>query len=223
MGANVLQGSWMALIVAISPIYDALNHDTGSVHSLVTRLDRSIPFIPQFVVPYVAWYGYILVMLVWLLYRDAGLYEETLAAIVLGMLASCTVYSVFQTYVPRPAVVGQDIFSKLTKRIYRHDNPFNAFPSIHVLTSYILFLTADIIKSTAPLPGIAAQCVSVSIIFSTLFLKQHVVADVVGGMLLARFCLEAVRSLFRGKDSEHSDPVGGSLRSNCMKIVSFGV
>ncbi|MCL4442219.1 MAG: phosphatase PAP2 family protein [Firmicutes bacterium] len=180
----IAKGSWILLVPLVTLMYGPLNHDNGNVHILVTYLDRSIPFSRFFVVPYVAWYGLIFVVLVWYMRINHRLYFSALISIILGLLASFATFSVFQTTVPRPVIPGQDAFSQLTRIIYRLDNSYNAFPSIHVMTSYIIFLGSERAKAHSRKIPLLIQGSVVLIILSTLFLKQHTLLDVTGGIIL---------------------------------------
>ncbi|MHB1654107.1 MAG: phosphatase PAP2 family protein [Desulfitobacteriaceae bacterium] len=180
----LLKGSWMLLIPLIDSIYLLLNHSNEHVYMLVTIFDKSIPFKQLFVVPYIAWFGLIFVALILFMYRDIKLYIFSIISIILGLLISFIIFSLFQTTVPRPEILGDDIFSQLTKFIYTIDNPFNAFPSIHVLTSYIIFLGCQQTKGHFPKISLVIQGVVILVILATLFLKQHTILDVLGGLIL---------------------------------------
>ena len=180
----LLKGSWMLLIPLIDSIYLLLNHSNDDVYMLVTKFDKIIPFKQLFIVPYVAWFGLIFVVLIWFMYRDIKLYIFSIISIILGLLISFIIFSLFQTTVPRPEILGDDIFSQLTKLMYTIDNPFNAFPSIHVLTSYIVFLGCQETKGRYPKISLVIQGVVILVILATLFLKQHTLLDVLGGLIL---------------------------------------
>jgi len=138
----LVRSCWMLLIPLINLLYGPLNHAKGKVYSLVTVLDQSIPFVKYFIVPYLAWYILMFVVLAWLMKRDYELYISSVASIGVGLLLSFLVYAAFQTTVPRPAILGQDLFSQLTRFIYGMDNPYNAFPSIHVMTAFTIFIAS---------------------------------------------------------------------------------
>ncbi|WP_243454666.1 phosphatase PAP2 family protein [Desulfosporosinus fructosivorans] len=178
------RGFWMLLVPLIMLFYGPLNHANGNVYSLVTVLDQHIPFIKYFIVPYLAWYLLMFVVLAWLMKRDNELYILSLASICLGLFLSFLVYTVFQTTVPRPVILGQDLFSNLTRFMYGMDNPYNAFPSIHVMTAYIAFMASGKVKGCSKKILLASQILSVLVILSTVFLKQHTIMDVTGGIFL---------------------------------------
>ena len=86
----------------------------------------------------------------------------------------------------RPALSGDGIWERLLLLVYRVDAPTNLFPSIHCLVSWLCFVGARSMKGLprwgVRLTGLAA----VSICLSTLTTRQHVAADVAGGILLAQ-------------------------------------
>lgn len=209
----LLKGSWMLLIPLIDSIYLLLNHSNEHVYILVTVFDKSIPFKQLFVVPYIAWFGLIFIALIWFMYRDFKLYIFSIISIILGLIISFIIFSLFQTTVPRPEILGEDIFSQLTKFIYTIDNPFNAFPSIHVLTSYIVFLGCQQTKGHFPKISLVIQGVVILVILATLFLKQHTLLDVLGGLMLGGSLFKAV-DWFEGAFYKSKKLVSKKLKVN---------
>jgi membrane-associated phospholipid phosphatase len=94
-------------------------------------------------------------------------------------------YYFFQTTTPRPVVDGTDFLSSLVQIIYRNDEPFNCFPSIHVYTTSLMVV--GILNSTFRNKWnvLVISIISILINLSTLFVKQHVILDVVSGVGLA--------------------------------------
>lgn len=189
----IIEASWMLLIPLIDSIYLLLNHNAEHVYTLVTVLDERIPFIPYFIVPYIAWYGVLFAALIWFLCHDLRLYRSSIVTMIFGLLTSFIVFSLFQTTVPRPEILNHDIFSKHIRLLYSIDNPYNAFPSIHVLTSYIVFLGCLQIKDFSPKISLAIQATIILVILSTVFLKQHTLLDVLGGLILGGSLFKVVR------------------------------
>lgn len=173
---------WMLAIPALNIIYLMLNHPGDNVRTLVTPLDERTPFIPAFAIPYVTWYPFLAATLIAIFRASYLAYMRTLLSVCLGLIVCYAIYYGFQTTVPRPEVPSGGVLNRLVSAVYASDQPFNCFPSIHVLTSYLM------IKGASVLGGgkrVAAALIAVAIIASTLFIKQHVVADVIAGVLLA--------------------------------------
>lgn len=125
-----------------------------------------------------------------------------------GLILCYSVYYLFQTTVPRPDVNSNGLISSMVQFIYATDQPYNCFPSIHVLSSYI------VIKAVMQCRQISKQLKSFIVIFcwfiiaSTLFVKQHVLLDVAGGILLAELLyLVLCVSLVLSGGSQHTNTV----------------
>ena len=85
------------------------------------------------------------------------------------------------------SVVGTDTFTLwLLDLIYKADTPaLNLFPSMHCLASWLCFIGVRRMKNIS-LFGKAAVCFCALAVFaSTQFVKQHYMADLFGGVLLA--------------------------------------
>ncbi|NQX67207.1 phosphatase PAP2 family protein [Paenibacillus alba] len=199
---------WILAIPVLNVFYGILNHGRGgNVGSLMTDLDRLIPFVPAFIIPYLIWYPFIFVMLVVFFMKNRAVYYRSLTTLCTGLLACYLVYALYQTTVPRPGVEPNGLFNGLVNIVYRTDAPFNCFPSIHVLTSYVVL-------KASYLCGIKRSTLSVvfitvwSIIVSTLFVKQHALLDIAGAVLLAEALYFVVKRFrFAGKHTRKETAV----------------
>lgn len=100
-------------------------------------------------------------------------------------------------------VYGSDIFAQAVRMLYATDTPLNVCPSIHVFNSVTLMMAyyrSRIFETPGRRwmrPASAVLCVS--IIASTVLLKQHSCIDVLLGILLAMVLDTGMTAL------EHSD------------------
>ena len=189
---NLLPLSLMIFIPLVNIFYALLNSSERGAYNLVTGLDNKIPFMEVFILPYVSWYGFILFTLIFLCIYDKKAYYKTLLSVILGLVICYITYFVFQTTVPRPELKISNFCTKLVLLIYSADRPYNCFPSIHVLTCFLMVrgLCSSSIKNKLNLFIVSSM--AVIIIISTLFIKQHVIADVVSGILLADLLFDIV-------------------------------
>lgn len=183
----------LMLSIPISNImYVLLNNGNRGTHSLVTELDQGVPFLKIFILPYLSWYFFIIGTLIYFCFKDRKIYYRTLAAINLGLLISYAVYFFFQTNVPRPDLIGDDFLTALIGFVYNNDQPYNAFPSIHVLLSFIM------IKAINKYPGknyvniTVVYIIAILIILATQFIKQHVVLDLLSAVVLGGLIFDLV-------------------------------
>ena len=153
------------------------------------NLDDKIPFCEVFIVPYLLWFVYISAVVLYFFFKDKQDYYRACTFLFTGM----TVFLVVSTLWPnghhlRPAVMPRDnIFSTMVAMLYKTDTPTNLWPSIHVYNSlgahFAVFRNEKLHRT--PVVHIGSLVLCVSIILSTMFLKQHSVFDVLTAFIMA--------------------------------------
>ncbi|WP_409344721.1 phosphatase PAP2 family protein [Paenibacillus sp. MBLB4367] len=188
---------WMLAIPVLNLFYGVLNHGNNGAGSLATDLDAMIPFIPAFAVPYLLWYPFVFGMMFVFFFKNRQNYYRTLLTLCAGLLVSYATYAVYQTTVPRAAITENGFFEGLVRFIYSTDQPYNCFPSIHVLTSYLMIKGVTASRNFGLLTRASVGFFSWAIIASTLLIKQHVIMDAVGAIVLVEL-LFPLFGLFTG-------------------------
>ncbi|MFE0503219.1 phosphatase PAP2 family protein [Peribacillus butanolivorans] len=197
------------LLVLTSSIYSIINQSTGHAVDVTTIIDGEIPFIKEFVVPYLLWYPYIYGLLIYYCFVDRKHYFVALGSLISGKLICFIVYCFWQTTVPRPEVVGNDIFANLVRLVYSHDQPVNCLPSIHVLTTFIMMIVVYKRKDQHKWEYASVTAFGTLIILSTLFTKQHAVLDVLAGILLACGVYVSIQYLFQALSAYQTNHYAG--------------
>ena len=156
------------------------------------RLDDLIPFCKYAIVPYILWFPWIPFTLFYLLYKAP---REDFWRLCIPLFTGMTMTLLFYAIVPnglalRPKYVpGTDIFAQLVRMIYRSDTPMNVCPSIHVFNSVTLMLAYHRCRIFEQprfhWMRLAADVLCISIVCSTMLLKQHSCIDAALGALLA--------------------------------------
>lgn len=151
--------------------------------------DDLIPFCEAFVIPYLLWFAYVAVVVLYFLFKDRDDYFRICAFLFTGM----TVFLIVSTLWPnghnlRPAIMPRDnVFTDLVSMLYRADTPTNLWPSIHVYNSlgchFAVMKSARLEKHKGIRTGSLILCVL--IILSTMFIKQHSVFDVTTAFIMA--------------------------------------
>lgn len=152
--------------------------------SLETPLDTALPFLAPFVL------FYVLAFVQWglnylLIARDSKelCYRFAFGNIIAKLI--CLFFFVFlPTTLVRPEVTGTDLCSRLVRLIYTFDPPVNLFPSIHCLESWCCIRASFLLKKSNRAYQTATLIMSLGVFASTLFIKQHVIADVFGGIVV---------------------------------------
>ncbi|MBR1669534.1 MAG: serine/threonine protein phosphatase [Butyrivibrio sp.] len=165
---------------------------TFSHYSVIhTAIDDMIPFKEIFVLPYYMWFLYVSVILLFFLFSfDLEDYYKNFIFLATGM----TVFLVISTLFPnchylRPDVMPRDnVFTALVQVIYNHDTAANLWPSIHVYNSIGTMIAVHHSRRFNRVGKLISDFIGLSIILSTMFIKQHSVYDVITAFIMAIIC-----------------------------------
>lgn len=161
---------------------------TKHYHVIHMAIDDHIPFCEVFIIPYCLWFLYVSAVVLYLFFKDKQGYRRACAFLFTGM----TIFLIVSTLWPnghhlRPyAVPRNNIFTQMVSQLWRVDTPTNLWPSIHVYNSigaHVALCRSPLRKKRWLKNSSLALCVS--IILSTLFLKQHSMFDVLTGLGMA--------------------------------------
>lgn len=154
-----------------------------------TFIDDYIPFCEVFVVPYFLWFAYVAVTVLFFFFKDKQDYYRICAFLFTGM----TIFLVISTLFPnghdlRLSNMPRDnVFTHMVTALWNTDTPTNLWPSIHVYNSlgahFAIAKSAQFENKKGIRIGSLVLCIS--IILSTMFIKQHSVFDVITGIILA--------------------------------------
>ncbi|GAA3411362.1 phosphatase PAP2 family protein [Paenibacillus hodogayensis] len=187
---------WLLCIPVLNVCYGLLNREGPNVRSLMTIMDVHTPFVSYFIIPYLVWYPFMIGMFVLLFRKDAQVYYRTLVMLCVGLVVCYITYYFFQTVVSRPVVTDDVPLHMLVNLVYNTDQPYNCFPSIHVLTTYLIWKSTVQYITLSRKAHAVIGIVAWAIIVSTVFVKQHVVLDIVGAIVVVEMMAMAMRVLF---------------------------
>lgn len=186
---------FLILVPLIDVTYFIINNSKNGVHNLSTTFDYGLPFLKIFVIPYVIWYPFIFVGFIYICFKSREVYFKTLISFLISLICCYIIFYFFQTTTPRPELVGNDMLTAIIRIIYKADQPYNCFPSIHVLACYLIMRGMDsAVKGINKVKAVSG-IISILIILSTMFIKQHVLMDVISGIFLGEIVFSLVKSL----------------------------
>lgn len=163
-----------------------VKHNYYLIHS---PLDDYIPFVEYFIVPYLLWFLFIATTTAYFFFTDRKGFYRLCAFMFSGMTVFLIVCTVFPNGLElRPEVFPRDnIFTDIVKYLYKTDTPTNVLPSIHVFNSLAASFAIAHSKALKKKKWVqpAAYILTILIILSTMFLKQHSVTDVFAAMVMA--------------------------------------
>lgn len=163
-------------------------HVTRGYHVIHMAIDDYIPFCEYFIIPYYMWFFYMAVCVGLCLFTNKRTFFQCFSFLAIGM----TIFLIVSTIFPnghhlRPSTfVHENFFSNLVAGLYAIDTPTNLFPSIHVynsIGSHLGICTNENLRKYKWL-RVSSFIICVSIILSTMFLKQHSVFDVLTAFAL---------------------------------------
>ncbi|MCI8513650.1 MAG: phosphoesterase [Lachnospiraceae bacterium] len=181
---------WVLLYLFIYiPWFILLERRTSVSYTVLhTGWDDAIPFCEYFIIPYYIWYLYFAGTAFYFLFRRPRKeFYEFAVLVASGMtfwLLLCTIWP--NGLVLRPAIEPERSFcARLVSLIYAADTPTNVFPSMHVYVSIVAHSTIRRnLRKSYPGGTVFSGVLMVLICVSTVFVKQHSVLDVAGGILL---------------------------------------
>lgn len=152
-------------------------------------IDAYIPFCEYFIVPYLLWFAYVALSVVYFGIKDQEEGNKLIAFLIVGMTIFLVISAVFPNgHHLRPKTFARDnLFVDMVKKLYLVDTSTNVLPSIHVYNSLAVMITVCRTKLLQKHKLIKAGLLllGVSIICSTVLLKQHSMLDVMVAFILA--------------------------------------
>ena len=193
-------------------VFDSVGRTAAQLpsHDLTFSVDRSIPFVPEFVWIYLL--GYIYPLLPLLAVKDWHRFNTSILAVMLGNMVAYAAYFLLPVSFPVPATTAG-----LSAKVLGFHNGLdfhpgaNKIPSFHVASVWISYLACR--RQGLRRWGDGAVFTgAVLVTLSTLFVKKHLVLDVVAGVLLALAAWFAARWLYPALSGRAEQPIEGFKR-----------
>lgn len=173
-------------LVLLESVFYLLSKSTPFAVSNVTlNIDNKIPFIKSFVYFYFLWYFMLLIVPYMLYLFNKNNFYKYASICILSIIISSLIFFFFPTTMLRPTVTGHGLSIFLIKSIYYVDTPvLNCFPSMHVTLCLLFMYTTFITKEFNKKTQVLIYLLSTLIIMSTIFIKQHVILDIIGAVVV---------------------------------------
>ena len=175
--------AWLEKTVGNSPEY--------IIH---VKIDDFIPFNEYFIIPYMLWFLFIGFWVMFFFFTDTKEFYQLTCFLFIGMtifLIVCTLFPNGQELRPT-TFPRENIFTQFVKHLYAIDTPTNIAPSIHVYNTLCVcfavqrssYLKQHLSKTMKYISYLLTDVLSVLIILSTMFLKQHSAFDVITAFIM---------------------------------------
>ena len=156
----------------------------GELIDMSTDFDRALPIWPIFVVPYLSFLPIVFIVLPLILWQNEKLFRLFTSSVLVAQVVMNVCYLLIPATLVRPELQGSDIFTVLLRDVvWVIDQPLNTFPSNHVALSVL----AIVVLAWLP-QGFKRfwwlQFWLALVAVSTLLTHQHVIADLLSGVIL---------------------------------------
>ncbi len=151
-------------------------------------MDDHIPFWEVFVVPYLLWFVYVSLVVIFLFFKDKSEYYRACTFLFTGM----TVFLIVSTLWPNghhlrlEEMPRDNIFTRLISLLWSTDTATNLWPSIHTYNSlgaHFAIIRSRHLENKKGIK-IASAILCLSIILSTVLIKQHSMFDLVTAVIM---------------------------------------
>ncbi|OGY99628.1 MAG: hypothetical protein A2945_03210 [Candidatus Liptonbacteria bacterium RIFCSPLOWO2_01_FULL_52_25] len=174
----ILAGGYIYFLL----VYFGTSYFAAGRYATIVRWDPVwyFPTISAFTVTYMSVYFVPLFLIVVVKDTRELLRLAYLFAVVITFCG--IIFLIMPLTLPRPPIEQGGILNKLLAWQYSIDRPSNMFPSIHIAVSLLVAFVAGTKKPSYRWWVLAWVLL---IAMSTLFIKQHYVVDIVGGVVVA--------------------------------------
>ncbi len=161
---------------------NAIASRSSQFYNVALTFEETMPFIPEFIIGYAG--VYVALIVAYFAIKNIKDWRRTVVSFLITMT---TAYIIFLTF-PVKMTMRPDITSSsgafiwLTSLFYAVDNTANCFPSLHVACPTLAAIVLWRAHRTA---GIWMAMIAAVVAVSVIFVKQHYIADVAGGAILA--------------------------------------
>lgn len=194
-------------ILAI-PLYDIIAeiHFINPIH-LFTPIDYAIPPIMSFAIIYVfMFYPFVLYTIGYFAYIKPNRSKQFFISLFTVYAISFIVYIIMPVEMIRPNIstTDPDFFTRVMAKYYASDPPLNCFPSLHAGIASIL---AYNLSKEKPKYWYVFWIFALLVMISTLFVRQHVIADEIAGFLVAIFAGKITEKYVKTEEVENKYPL----------------
>ena len=184
---------WLAIIFSF--VFNCLVYSGSRMiaggwyhHNIETGVDRSLPFVPQFLVIYFGCYLFWAVNYILIARQERRSVYQFFTGDFISRCICLGFFLAYPTTNTRPLITDGGLWNQAALWLYSIDAADNLFPSIHCLVSWFCYLGIRGRKEIPVWYQRVSMVIAVLVFASTLLTKQHVIVDVAGGILLAELC-----------------------------------
>ena len=158
----------------------------GGFHIIHTAIDDMIPVVEVFIIPYALWLPYLVIGMIAIAIRSRSLSRKTSYMLMTGMTLFIIISLVYPNALELRAHIPDrdNIFMTCINYLHSIDTPTDVFPSLHVYDAIVVAAGLHLTFKDKKWVLIASDLLSLLIVLSTVFIKQHSIIDVIGAFVI---------------------------------------
>ena len=158
----------------------------GGFHIIHTAVDNMIPVVEVFIIPYALWLPYLVIGMIAIAIRSRKLSRKTSYMLMAGMTLFIVISLVYPNALELRAAIPdrQNIFMDLIKYLHSIDTPTDVLPSLHVYDAIVVAAGLHLTFRDKKVMLVLSDILTVLIVLSTMFIKQHSIIDVISAIIL---------------------------------------
>ncbi len=155
-------------------------------HIIHTAIDDLIPVVEVFIIPYALWLPYLVIGMIAIAIRSRKLSRKTSYMLMAGMTLFIIISLVYPNALELRAHIPdrENIFMGLIKYLHSIDTPTDVLPSLHVYDAIVVAAGLHLTFKDKKVLLVLSDILTVLIVLSTMFIKQHSIIDVISAFLI---------------------------------------
>lgn len=154
-------------------------------YDLTTSFDEKVPLIPVFMLIYFGCFIFWVIFDIMCMRTSKDFCAKYFSFEIISRLICGIIFIILPTYNVRPAVNENGFFDTFLLFLYKIDTPDNLFPSVHCLISWNCFVGMRNLRQYKPVYKYLCLLSALLVFASTLFTRQHVIADIIGAVIVS--------------------------------------
>ena len=171
--------------------------------NISTKADAAIPFVKEFMIIYMLAYVVWIVGFIVIGRENRKVCYQIFSAEQIAKIICLMFFVLMPTTMIRPNVIGNGWIDIFCRVVYENDQVIshgkeiadNLFPSLHCLESWVCFRGALKSKKMGNIYKVTMGICALLIFASTLLVKQHVIYDVLGGVLVFEIAMAVEKKI----------------------------
>ena len=164
---------------------ESIDHG-ANFHVIHTAIDDMIPVVEVFIIPYALWLPYLVAGMIAIAIRTRKISRKTSYMLMAGMTLFIIISLLYPNILELRAAIPdrQNIFMDMINYLHSIDTPTDVLPSLHVYDAIVVAAGIHLAFPEKKLVLISSDTLTVLIVLSTVFIKQHSIIDVIAAFVI---------------------------------------